>query len=163
MFTYQSFQQTCQVAPRGGYNYCFYSEMFVFTSLRSLTYMLSWLALEISSFHLQGLQLPTRILCTPSQNCHYADDTQLYVTFETSSLKVLGTKISFSIFLHFRVEYDLLTHVTKFQSFTAIGSIFFFSFLFEISRPPLLGLVPEVKAQITGSDVIGSTRKIPHG
>ena len=25
---------------------------------------------------------------------------------------------------HFRVEYDLLTHVTKFQSFTAIGSIF---------------------------------------
>ena len=41
--------------------------------------------------------------------------------------------------------------------------VFFFSFLFEISRPPLLGLVPEVKAQITGSDVIGSTRKIPHG
>ena len=40
---------------------------------------------------------------------------------------------------------------------------FFFSFLFEISRPPLLGLGPEVKAQITGSDVIGSTRKIPHG
>ena len=40
---------------------------------------------------------------------------------------------------------------------------FFFSFLFEISRPPLLGLVPEVKAQITGSDVIGSTRKIPDG
>ena len=59
----------------------------------------------------------------------------------------LGRKISFSIYLHFRVEYDLLTHVTKFQSFTAIGSIFFFSFLFEISRPPLLGLVPEVKAQ----------------
>ena len=68
-----------------------------------------------------------------------------------------------SIFLHFRVEYDLLTHVTKFQSFTANGSIFFFSFLFEISRPPLLGLVPEVKTQISGSDVIGSTRKIPHG
>ena len=33
----------------------------------------------------------------------------------------------------------------------------FFSFLFEISRPPLLGLVSEAKAQITGSDVIGST------
>ena len=72
-------------------------------------------------------------------------------------------KISFSIFLHFRVEYDLLTHVTKFQSFTAIGGFFFFSFLFEISQPPLLGLVPEVKAQITGSDVIGLTREIPHG
>ena len=26
--------------------------------------------------------------------------------------------------------------------------VFFFSFLFEISRLPLLGLVPEVKAQI---------------
>ena len=51
----------------------------------------------------------------------------------------------------------------NFNPFMAIGSIFFFSFLFEISRPPLLGLVPEVKAQITGSDVIGSTRKIPHG
>ena len=77
-------------------------------------------------------------------------------------LKCPWDEISFSIFLHFRVEYDLLTHVTKFQSFTAIGSIFF-SFLFEISRPPLLGLVPEVKAQITGSDVIGSIRKIPYG
>ena len=72
-------------------------------------------------------------------------------------------KISFSIFLYFRVEYDLLTHVTKFQSFMAIGSNFFFSFLFKISRPPLLGLVPEVKAQITASDVIGSTQKILHG
>ena len=41
--------------------------------------------------------------------------------------------------------------------------VFFFNFLFEISRPALLGLVPEVKAQITESDVIGSTRKIPHG
>ena len=41
--------------------------------------------------------------------------------------------------------------------------VFFLSFLFEISRPPLLGLVAEVKAQITGIDVIGSTRKIPHG
>ena len=30
-------------------------------------------------------------------------------------------------------------------------------------RHYVTGLVPEVKAQITGSDVIGSTRKIPHG
>ena len=82
---------------------------------------------------------------------------------KVKTLSTPETEISFSIFLHFRVEYDLLTHVTKFQSFTAIGSISFFSFLFEISRPPLLGLVPEVKVQITGSDVIGSTRKIPHG
>ena len=43
-----------------------------------------------------------------------------------SSVKVpLGRKFHFLFFLHFRVEYDLLTHVTKFQSFTAIGSIFF--------------------------------------
>ena len=80
----------------------------------------------------------------------------------------LGRKFAFPIFLYFRVEDDLLTHVAKFQSFTAIGSIFFFfSFYFEISRPPLLGLVPEVNKaawlQITGSDVIGSTRKIAHG
>ena len=55
-----------------------------------------------------------------------------------------GTKISFSIFLHFRVEYDLLTHATKFQSFKLIGSILFFKLLFEISRLTLLGFVPEV-------------------
>ena len=33
--------------------------------------------------------------------------------------------------MHFRVEYDFLTHVTKFQSFTAIGSIFFFLALYS--------------------------------
>ena len=53
----------------------------------------------------------------------------------------LGRKFAFPIFLYFRVEDDLLTRVTKFQSFTAIGSIFFlFELLFRdftaaITRP----------------------------
>ena len=56
-----------------------------------------------------------------------------------------------------------LLMLPNFNPLRRLEVFFNFSFLFEISRPPLLGLVMEVKAQITGSDVIGSTRKFPHG
>ena len=76
----------------------------------------------------------------------------------------LRSNFSYSIFLHFRVEYDSLTHLPKFHPFTKIGGIFFSSFLFTILRPPLLGLVPEVKKnawlKVAGSDVIDSTRDL---
>ena len=50
-------------------------------------------------------------------------------TKKINDIKVpLRPNFSFSIFLHFRVEDDCLTHFTKFQSFTTIGSIFFQAF-----------------------------------
>ena len=86
-------------------------------------------------------------------------------TVNRKAFKVpLRSNFSYSIFLHFRVEYDSLTHLPKFQPFTKIGSIFFPSFLFTILRPPLLGLVPEVQKKawlkVAGIDVIDSTRDL---
>ena len=57
-------------------------------------------------------------------------------------------KISFSIFLHFRVEYDLLTHVTRFQSFTAIGSIFFLAFYSRFHGRHYLALFRKLRLKL---------------
>ena len=46
-----------------------------------------------------------------------------------------------------------LLMLPNFNPLRRLKVFFFLSFLFEISRPSLLGLVLEVKAQITGSDV----------
>ena len=48
------------------------------------------------------------------------------------------------IFLHFRVQLDLLTHLAKFQSITNIRSHFILTFLSENLRPPLINLVPRL-------------------
>ena len=86
------------------------------------------------------------------------------VSLETNPLKVpLGRKFHFPPFCIFVYNMTFLLTLPNFNPLRRLELLFFFSFLFEISRPPLLGLVPEVKAQITGSDVIGSTRKIPQG
>ena len=47
-------------------------------------------------------------------------------------------------FLHFRVQYDFLTYLAKFQSITNIRSHSFFTFISENLRPPLLDLVPRL-------------------
>ena len=58
----------------------------------------------------------------------------------------LGPKIKFLIFifLHFRVQLDLLTHLAKFQSITNIRSHFILTFISENLRPPLINLVPRL-------------------
>ena len=48
------------------------------------------------------------------------------------------------IFLHFRVQLDLLTHLAKFQSITNIRSHFILTFISENLRPPLINLVPRL-------------------
>ena len=44
-------------------------------------------------------------------------------------------------FLHFRVQYDFLTHLAKFQSITNIRSHSFFTFISENLQPPLIDLI----------------------
>ena len=62
-------------------------------------------------------------------------------------------------FLHFRLQYDFLTHLAKFQSIMNIRSHSFFTFISDNLRPPL----PRSKAwlRIRENDVICA--KIPHG
>ena len=48
------------------------------------------------------------------------------------------------IFLHFRVQLDLLTHLAKFQSITNIRNHFILTFISENLRPPLVNLVPRL-------------------
>ena len=64
----------------------------------------------------------------------------------------------YPIFLHFRLEYVILSHPAKFQLITTTGSVFFWTVFIEILRPPLLTLVPEAYARISESYVIGSPR-----
>ena len=51
-------------------------------------------------------------------------------------------------FLHFRVQYDFLTYLAKFQSITNIRSHSFFTFISENLRPPLLDLVPRLGCEL---------------
>ena len=69
---------------------------------------------------------------------------------------LLVSEFWYPIFLHFRLEYVILSHPAKFQLITTTGSVFFWTVLIEILRPPLLTLVPEAYARISGSYVIGS-------
>ena len=67
------------------------------------------------------------------------------VTLLVCWLKVpLWSNFWFFIFLHFRVQLDLLTHLAKFQSITNIGSHFILTFISENLRPPLINLVPRL-------------------
>ena len=52
--------------------------------------------------------------------------------------------IDIHIFLHFRLQYDFLTYLTKFQSITNIRSHSFFTFISDNLRSPLLDLVPRL-------------------
>ena len=65
------------------------------------------------------------------------------------------------IFLHFRVQLDLLTHLAKFQSITNIRSHFILTFISENLRPPLINLCSKAWLQMGESDVKDSN--IPHG
>ena len=53
---------------------------------------------------------------------------------------VIKLLIFIFFFLHFRVKYDFLTHLKKFQSVTNIRRIFFKTFFPEDLRPPLFDL-----------------------
>ena len=57
-------------------------------------------------------------------------------------------KLSILIFLHFRVQYDFLTCLAKFQSITNIRSHSVFTFISENLRPPLLDLVPRLGCEL---------------
>ena len=67
-------------------------------------------------------------------------------------------------FFNFCVQCGYLTYLAKFQAITSIRSLLMGAVSFEISRPPLLCLVPEAYLRawlrITGSDVKGSSRKL---
>ena len=67
--------------------------------------------------------------------------------FESFFLQIdvkLGVKVllrsnyRFSFFLHFRVQYDFLTYLAKFQAITNIRSHSVLTFISENLRPPLL-------------------------
>ena len=51
-------------------------------------------------------------------------------------------------FLHFRVQYDFLTYLAKFQSITNIRIHSFFTFISENLRPPLLDIVPRLGCEL---------------
>ena len=51
-------------------------------------------------------------------------------------------------FLHFRVQYDFLTYLAKFQSITNIRSHSFVTFISENLRPPSLDLVPRLGSEL---------------
>ena len=59
----------------------------------------------------------------------------------------LGRKFHFPSFCIF-VEYDLLTHVTKFQSFTAIGRIFFLAFYSRFHGRHYLALFRKLRLKL---------------
>ena len=52
------------------------------------------------------------------------------------------------VFLYFRVQYDFLTYLAKFQSITNIRSCSFFTLISENLRPPLLDLVPRLGCEL---------------
>ena len=56
--------------------------------------------------------------------------------------------IDFHFFFNFRVQYDFLTYLAKFQSITNIKSRSFFTFISENLRPPLLDLVPRLGCKL---------------
>ena len=51
-------------------------------------------------------------------------------------------------FFFFRVQYDFLTYLAKFQSITDIRSHSFFTFISENLQPPLLDLVPRLGCEL---------------
>ena len=78
-------------------------------------------------------------------------------TEATKRLKVpLGPEFWYFMYLHFRTQFVLLSHHTKFQLITTTRSHLFRTVFVEILRPPLLALVPEAGLRMSGSDVRGS-------
>ena len=61
---------------------------------------------------------------------------------------LLRSNYRYSFFLHFRVQYDFLTYLAKFQSITNIRSHSVFTFISENLRPPLLDLVPRLGCEL---------------
>ena len=53
-------------------------------------------------------------------------------------------KCPYDHFLHFRVQYDFLTHLAKFQSIMNIRSHSLFTFISDNLRSPLIDLVPKL-------------------
>ena len=54
----------------------------------------------------------------------------------------------FIFFLHFHVQYDLLTHLAKCQSIVNIRSHSFFIFISTNLQPPLHDLVPRLGCEL---------------
>ena len=59
---------------------------------------------------------------------------------------VMASKLlsNVSVFSHFRVQLDFLTHLDKFQSIRIFTSHFISTFIFENLRPSLINLVPRL-------------------
>ena len=70
--------------------------------------------------------------------------------------------IDIHFFLHFRAQYDFLTYLAKFQPIANFKSYcFFFTFISENLRPPLLDLVPRLGCEL--EKMTSDPQKIPHG
>ena len=65
-----------------------------------------------------------------------------------TTLSAPTIKLSIFIFLHFRVQYDFLTHLAKCQSIMNFRSHSFLTFTSDNLRPPLLDLVPRLGCQL---------------
>ena len=72
----------------------------------------------------------------------------IYNVLELSIRTQSKVLTSIFIFLHFRVQYDFLTYLAKFQSITNIRSHSVFTFISENLRPPLLDLVPRLGCEL---------------
>ena len=72
----------------------------------------------------------------------------LIANMKTTFKVLLRSNYRYSFFLHFRVQYDFLTYLAKFQSITDIRSHSFFTFISENLRPPLLDLVPRLGCEL---------------
>ena len=65
-----------------------------------------------------------------------------------TSLKCYYDQIIDIHFFTFSVQYDFLTYLAKFQSIANIRSHFFFTFISENLRPPLLDLVARLGCEL---------------
>ena len=75
---------------------------------------------------------------------YMCSNVQLYSVTSAPTIKLL-----IFFFLHiFRVQYDFLTHLAKFQSIMNIRSHSLFTFISDNLRLPLLDLVPRLDCEL---------------
>ena len=94
--------------------------------------------------HMQSMS----IFLSCAQPCMASCGFYVFLLCSSILLKCYYDQIIDIHFLHFRVQYDFLTYLAKFQSITKIRSHSFFTFISENLWPPLLDLVPRLGCEL---------------